>query len=166
MQPDACSHPEDRVEWRKWVPGLGGAIRFRLQCLECLEGIGPKDTRPLDLPDNVDPGSLLMAKIDMGKKRGRTGLGGRGNSKRREFEDYYRSAAWRGRGGIRDRVLIRDGNRCQDCGQRATEVAHIEYPADVWKTRPEHCKASCRECNQREREERIAFGRRDINERA
>lgn len=156
MSPDSCVHPEGRIEWRKWIPSMGGAVRFRRQCLECLAGIGPKDTRPLDLPDDVDPGSLLLAKIDVGKKRGRTGLGGRGNSKRRGYDDYLRSPAWRGKNGIRDRVLIRDRNRCQFCGARATDVAHVEYPDDIWKTRPEHCKASCRECNQSERSERIA----------
>lgn len=154
----SCTHPETRREWRKWLPSLGGPVRFRLQCLECFEGLGPKDTRPLDLPDGVDPGKLQLARIDFSKKLGRTGLGGEGNSRRRELEKFYRSPLWKGRGGIRDRVLIRDGNRCQDCGARATEVAHIEYPPSIWQTRPEHCKASCRDCNQSERQQRITRG--------
>lgn len=157
MRPDSCTHPGDRVEWRKWPPSMGGAVRFRRQCLECLEGLGPKDTRPLDLPDDVDPGALLMAKLPPSRK-GRTGLGGRGNARRRDYEAYMRSPQWRGRGGVRDRVLIRDRNRCQFCGARATEVAHVDYPDDIWNTRAENCKASCRDCNQREREQRIASG--------
>lgn len=163
MPPDPCSHPPDRVEWRKWIPSLGGPVRFRLQCLECFAGLGPKDTRPLDLPDGVDPSRLVLAAIDVAairKKRGRTGLGGKGNSRARELDRFRASPKWRGRGGIRDQVLIRDGNLCVDCGARATDVAHIEYPDDPWTTRAEHCKASCSECNQRERQERIAFGRR------
>lgn len=158
MLSDPCAHPLDEIEWRKWIPSFGGAVRFRLQCQKCLEGIGPKDTRPLDLPDGVDPSRIVMARMDFAKKRGRTGLGGDGNSRRRDLEKFYRSPKWRGRGGIRDQVLIRDGNRCQDCGQRATEVAHITYPPSVWDTRPEHCKASCRACNQAERQQRIAKG--------
>lgn len=153
MSPDPCLHPEDRVEWRKWPPSIGGGVRFRRQCLECLEGLGPKDTRPLQLPDSVDPGALLMAKVDR-KKKGRTGLGGRGNARSRELQRFYKSAKWRGRGGIRDRVLTRDHNRCH-CGERATEVAHVFYRESIWDTRVEDCVASCGACNLAEKSERI-----------
>lgn len=153
MLPDPCAHPEDRVEWRKWIPSMGGGVRFRRQCLDCLAGIGPKDTRPLDLPDDVDPAALLMAKIDH-RKKGRTGLGGRGNSRSRELKRFYGSKQWKGRGGIRDRVLIRDHNRCE-CGAKATEVAHLFYRDSIWDTRAEDCVASCGACNLAEKSQRI-----------
>ena len=153
MPPDPCAHPADRVKWRKWLPSMGRGVRFRQQCLDCLAGIGPKDTRPLDLPDEVDPGALLMAKVDH-RKKGRTGLGGRGNSRSRELQRFYRSPQWRGRGGIRDRVLERDHNRCK-CGARAREVAHLFYRESVWDTRAEDCVASCGACNLEEKSLRI-----------
>lgn len=133
---------------------MGGAVHFRRQCLECLEGLGPKDTRPLDLPDDVDPGSLLMAKLPLSRK-GRTGLGGSGNAKARDARKFYASAKWRGKGGIRDRVLIRDSNRCRVCGDRATEVHHLHYRESIWDTKVEDCVAACSSCNLDEKTRRI-----------
>lgn len=150
-----CTHPEGGLEWRKYA--RIGAVKFGLQCMECLE-LRSRLVRAGDVPLEVDTGACLMAKIDFAARRkggGRTGLGGSGNSKRRKYEAYLRSAAWRGPNGVREFVLERDQGICQDCFAPATCVAHTSYPKDIRDTRPEHCQASCKACNDSERVQRI-----------
>lgn len=168
-----CIHPPGRVEVRKFPPtGLGARVpTFQRQCLDCLEVL---DLRPLD-PTNLPLGAVAcnvpICEFDRKaerKARGRTGLGGRGNSKRRTLEAFYRSAAWRNpKSGQRARVMARDGWLCQDCAARgirtpATDAAHIRYADPVERTPDSDVKASCSDCNQRERTDRIRRGRRVV----
>lgn len=149
-----CAHPGNRVEIRKF-PRLGQPAGFRFQCLECCKPIGRWLDRR-DLPDGAHPGHVLMAKIDVKAKRGATGLGGDGNSKRRAYQKFLRSAAWKRQ---RERVLARDNDTCRDCGGHATEGAHIRYADPIERTPDSWITASCKACNLGERTNRIAFGR-------
>ncbi len=155
LRAGCCDSPDSQRNWRKW--SVIGGVKFAPQCLECKAQIG-KPVHPRDVPLDVDAGACLMAEIDFKAeraKRGPTGMGGKGNSKRRAYDAYMRSARWRGPNGVREYVLERDKGICQDCGAKATCVAHRTYPRDIRDTRPEHCKASCNVCNQAEREERL-----------
>ena len=151
---ETCTHPDDRIEWRKW-PSTMGPPKFGPQCLDCLEPVGrlvPKRKVPLQ----VDTATILLRKYDVKaerRKRGATGLGGRGNSRRRKYEAFLKTRRW---AELREHVLERDQRRCQDCGAPANTAAHIRYPADIRDTRPEDLKASCVDCNQAEREQRHA----------
>ena len=160
MSAEECEHPDEMVEWKKW-PSSMGPPKFGRQCESCGECLDKPLVKLRNVPLEVDAGACLMAKISrstMGKKSGRTGLGGRGNSKSRAYAAYMRSAAWRGPEGVREFVLRRDGRICQDCGEEANTAAHIKYPKDIRDTRPSDCKASCEECNQAERPQRIGGG--------
>ena len=163
-----CTHPEETVEWRKSLSGMSG-VRFVRQCFatdengdECLEIVG-KPVKPRDVPLEIDLGEVHLRKFSQEERRqkARGSFNGPGNSRRRKYEAYLRSSAWRGRGGVREIVLARapkdsDGNPlCEDClAAAATDVAHITYPRDIRDTRPEDCKASCSECNQDEKRQR------------
>jgi len=132
---------------RKW-PRIGQPPGFARQCRGCGSRGAWIDVLDV-ISDGVDPGSVPMAKLS----RGSTGLGGDGNSKRREYRKFLRSAAWRRQ---RERVLARDRYRCADCGAPATCAAHIRYADPIERTPDRDVKASCDECNQAERESRIA----------
>lgn len=96
-----------------------------------------------------------MCKIDVKGKRGSTGLGGVGNSKARAYRKFMGSAAWKRQ---RERVLARDGDVCQFCGEHATEGAHDRYADPIERTPDAWIKASCKECNSEERRTRITRG--------
>lgn len=141
-----CRHDAEG-SLRKW-PRIGQPPGFALQCPEC--GARGPWVDVLDvLADRIDPGLVPMAKLS----RGSTGLGGDGNSKRRAYRKFLRSAGWKRQ---RERVLARDRYRCADCGAPATCAAHIAYADPIERTPDRDVKASCEECNQREREDRIA----------
>ena len=142
-----CQHPEDRVEVRRFRRGFGGGESFRRFCVAC----GTKlDARPLD-PMNL-PGGVLACDVALHPNPRIPRFQGRGNSKRRNFEKFLRSAKWRKQ---RDRVLARDGYRCRDCGAPATCAAHRRYANPIEATPDRDVVASCDECNQAERTERI-----------
>lgn len=147
-----CPHPEDRIEVRKF-PRMGKPAGFKRQCLECFEEMDSRWLDRRDLPGGVHPGHVLMARIDVHKKRGSTGLGGDGNSKRAAYRKFMGSAAWKRQ---RERVLARDGDVCRDCGGHATEAAHIRYADPIEKTPDRDIKSSCRDCNSEEKSQRIA----------
>ena len=131
---------------RKW-PRLGALPGFAIQCEEC--GRRGPFVDVLDvLAEGVDPGLVFLADIS----KGSTGLGGQGNSGRREFQKFYRSASWKRQ---RERVLARDQYRCADCGAPASCVAHIGYANPIESTPDRLVKASCDDCNQAERVDRI-----------
>jgi hypothetical protein len=145
-----CAHPEDRVEVRRFRRAFGGES-FKRLCLACGEKL---DTRALD-PVNL-PGGVLACDVPLAPNPKypsfRIGLGGKGNSKRRNYDKFLRSSAWRKQ---RDRVLARDHYRCR-CGAPATCAAHDAYAVRIEET-PDSCiHASCDACNQSERQRRIA----------
>lgn len=147
-----CTHAA--TTWAKW-PKMQG-VRFGKQCDECLELVGRLVTLRR-VPLSVDTANIHLAKIDFAaarKKGGRTGLGGRGNSRRKRYDKYMRSKHWR---EVRQIVLERDEHRCMEpgCSAPATEVGHIFYRHDIRDTRPEDCIATCRPCNLAERQRRI-----------
>lgn len=143
-----CSHPDERVEVRRFRRAFGGES-FRRLCLECGEKLDARPLDPLDLP-----GGVLACDVPLHTPprvpRAR-GLGGRGNSKRRDYERFLRSAKWRKQ---RDRVLARDKYRCR-CGEPATCVAHDRYAPRIEDTPDRDLHASCTPCNNAEREQRI-----------
>jgi 5-methylcytosine-specific restriction endonuclease McrA len=50
--------------------------------------------------------------------------------------------------------MIRDNWTCRECGEPATEVAHLTYER-FGEERDEDVVASCKECNQEERTRRF-----------
>lgn len=141
-----CTHPNlEEGEVRRFRYANGSY--FALQCPDCLRAVG----RKLE-PDalGIHPREVKRAE----PKRGRTGLGGSGNSKRRNFEARFRQADWK---RLRARVLDRDDFTCRSCGEAATEVHHRTYER-FGNERLEDLVASCAECNQAERQQRIAGG--------
>ena len=146
---ERCPHPEDRVEVRRFRRAFGGES-FRRLCLECGEKLDARPLDPLDLPGGVSACDVpLHTPPRVPRARG---LGGRGNSKRRAWEKFMRSAAWRKQ---RDRVLARDRYRCVDCGAPATCAAHRRYSDPIERTPDRDIVASCEQCNRAEREKRI-----------
>lgn len=144
----ACDHPEDQVEVRRFRRAFGGES-FRRLCLACGEKLDRRPLDPLDLPGGVLACDVpLVPNPRPAKTRG---LGGRGNSKRRAYEKFMRSSAWRKQ---RERVLARDRYRCR-CGDPATCVAHDRYSDPIERTPDRDMHASCDECNRLEREQRI-----------
>lgn len=151
-----CSHPPARIEIRKFPPAIGGVPTFRRQCLDCFEMLDRRGLDPLNLPGGVLARDVVLCKFKP-KKRTHTGFGGRGNSKRQTLEAFYRSAFWRGPNGQRARVLARDGFQCI-CGAPATCAAHIRYSDPLESTPDRDVRASCKGCNDDEREQRITRG--------
>jgi len=149
-----CSHPSESVEVRKFIPTFGGVPTFRRQCLECCAVVDRDELDPVDLPGGVLACDVMLSKFER-KKRTATGFGGRGNSKSRNLGKFYRSSKWRKQ---RDRIINRDRYRCADCGAPATCAAHIRYSDPIESTPDSDIKASCDECNQKEREQRITRG--------
>ncbi|MCR9093437.1 MAG: hypothetical protein NXI30_04415 [bacterium] len=124
-----------------------GGSYFALQCPDCLRRVGRKlEASELD----VHPREIRWAE----KKRGKTGLGGNGNSKRLNYEARFRQSDWK---RLRARVLDRDDFTCRNCGEAADQVHHLTYER-FWKERLSDLAASCAECNQAERQQRIAGG--------
>lgn len=149
MSPDPCEHPEDRVEVRRFRRAFGGES-FKRLCLECGEKLDSRALDPMDLPGGILACDVPLAPNPRPAKT--RGLGGRGNSKRRSWEKFMRSSAWRKQ---RERVLARDGYRCRDCGAPATCAAHRRYSDPIERTPDRDVVASCDRCNQIEREQRI-----------
>ena len=156
MQPDDCTHPEDRVAVRRFRSGFGGES-FKRLCLACGTKIDRRKLDPADLPGGVLACDVPLAPNPKPKKKGRGGLGGPGNSKARNYDRFMKSAKWRKQ---RDRVLARDGYRCRmnRCGAPANTGSHIRYAARIEDTPDSDIVASCKACNDREREQRITRG--------
>lgn len=78
----------------------------------------------------------------------------RQNSRAREYDRFLHSAEWTAQ---RERVLIRDGYRCQgeNCDEPATCVHHVRYRKLLAEVPDSDLRASCRRCNAHEREARI-----------
>jgi hypothetical protein len=151
IDPAQCPHDEADVEVRRFPGFRSGEWTFRLQCTRCLARLSRRPLDPLALPNDADPSKVA-----------RSGLGGDGNSKRRRYEKYLRSSAWKHPvRGVRVRVLARDGYRCVYCGcadRSQLECHHVRYPERIEDTRPSDCATACRSCNQAEREWRISGG--------
>lgn len=82
----------------------------------------------------------------------------RKNSRPREYVRFLHSAVWLAQ---RERVLIRDGYRCQgeNCGEPATCVHHVRYRKVLADVPDSDLRASCRRCNAHERQARIGRDR-------
>lgn len=144
-----CAHPEDQVEVRRFRRAFGGES-FKRLCLACGLKLDHKGLDPLNLPGDVPACDVPFAPNP--KVPPIHGLGGRGNSRRRKLDAFYRSSAWRKQ---RERVLARDRYRCVDCGAPATCAAHRRYANPIESTPDRDVVASCDACNQAEREQRI-----------
>lgn len=85
----------------------------------------------------------------------------------REYRHLYNLSAWRGKGGIRQQVLVRDDYQCQEpsCGVLLTgkhpapnspAVHHIEdHKGDLALfLDPANCSARCKACHDRLEQQR------------
>lgn len=118
-------------------------------CVSCEGRVGTKRV-PLRLLSTTERHSLKP--MLRRKHRARPG------KRRRDYRRFMTSRAWRVQ---RLRVFVRDGYVCQTpgCEEDAIEAAHLRYADPIQDTPDDWIVASCRDCNQRERENRIAFGR-------
>ncbi len=137
-----CDHPEGAQKLVRWKKGAGSV--FVYQCQKCLSRMG-RAFAPDDLPNGVHPKDVKWRTL-------KPSFRGPGNSKRRSYRDYLRSPAWK---KLRARVLERDHFTCRSCGEPATEAGHITYDR-FGEERLSDLVAQCSDCNQQEREERIA----------
>lgn len=126
-----CAHPESEIR-RDNHPTVG--IRFRRQCLTCGHGMG--------LVGKEKVGSFLgmkdfdyrladdwRARVEAFYKERREAheraVTGFSTARSDWYAAYLLSPKWK---AIRDKVLVRDGHRCQGClGARATQVHHLTY---------------------------------------
>ena len=139
---NSCAHKA--TSWRKWPRMGGGRPGFAPQCDFCLARVGEYVDK-FDLPAQVDAAQVPMFR----PKRGKTGLGGDGNSKRRKRDDFYGSKAWKSQS---ERVLRRDGRFCQyglaPCVGKATVAHHEKYhPDGIENTPDEDIVALCKPCH-------------------
>lgn len=127
---------------------------FWLQCGECHEKIGPQiDVANLD----VHPSEIERAELKR-PKASRTGLGGRGNSRRRNYEARFKEKDWPAK---RDACLVAANWECQalaspDCMGVANQADHLTYERfEARRERPEDLQAVCGPCNLELRSRRI-----------
>ncbi len=75
-------------------------------------------------------------------------------------DPFYLSLEWRGKGGLREQVLRRDGYRCTTpgCGSRATIVDHIVPRRSGGGDVLGNLRSLCRLCDNRVKE--LANGKR------
>jgi len=126
---------------------LGGITYFGVQCEDCLRIVGPKlSPTELEGPEGkIHPKDVSWAE----KKKP---FQGKGNVKKRTLQAYYRSSIWKRK---RDQVLERDQWICFGCGEIADQVDHITYPEELGTETLDTLRASCGDCNQEARQQRI-----------
>jgi hypothetical protein len=62
------------------------------------------------------------------------------------YEAYLQSEIWMELKAVMTR---RRPYECVACGRdRALQLHHMRYPADIWKTEPEHCCWLCDRCHE------------------
>ena len=132
---------------RKWKVSAG--IRFCRQCPKCGSRVGPwlKPGHLEELGKEVHPRNVPFSAP---KKPFR----GEGNSKAKKYAAYLRSSAWKRR---RDAALERDNWECFSCGEIADQADHITYER-FGNERLSDIRASCGDCNQQARQDRIGGG--------
>lgn len=111
--------------------GSSGSKFFR-QCAKCKRKVGSKFD-PMELPDGAKPGDVKWA--EKAPK-------GTGNSKRRNYSAFIRSAAWR---RLRDRRLEMDNWTCVKCEDPAEQVHHKTYDRFGGRERMEDLESLCSE---------------------
>lgn len=142
---EQCPHPHEQRYMCEVRIG-DGRTQWRWQCGRCFALIGPA-CKP---PGNGEPVrshaegrhehllSISRAKRDLV-------LLEHSRRQRAEYDAYLASAAWQER---REKVLLRDGYRCQACGERdATQVHHLTY-ARVFSEPLFDLVAVCAECHE------------------
>lgn len=75
----------------------------------------------------------------------------RTNSRRRRYRAHLASPFWK---ALKARVFARDNGLCRECGEPATDAAHLTY-VRFGHERDEDVAANCSRCNQAERVRRI-----------
>lgn len=116
-----------------------GGVFCQLQCSACFRGVGKRIRLAMLADDGRSLGRWLTAVPGEG----------RGNSRTRKKQDFYRSKEWHAQ---RDRVLDRDDHTCRNCGDYANSVHHIRYAPILAETPDEDLVASCVPCNTGEAE--------------
>lgn len=59
---------------------------------------------------------------------------------------YIKSNAWE---RLRKQALIRDNYICKSCGEKATDVHHIQYPEDFKKDCIDNLISCCKKCHEK-----------------
>jgi 5-methylcytosine-specific restriction endonuclease McrA len=135
-------HPAERVEMRR-KKAVGGGSVFRLQCQSCGDSVGgPVSLQKVN--SLGDPRKVKLWNTRLAHQPNPT-------ARRREYLARFKRADWR---KLRRLVLERDHYTCQECSAAATEAHHLTYER-FGAERLTDLAASCRDCNLREREERI-----------
>lgn len=112
------------------------------QCLKCGKRVGGK------IPyHQLSPKQIAGARLWNAKLRST----GRATARSREYQQYMRSPEWR---RLRQRILERDAYTCAFCGEPADSVHHLHY-RNFGCEREQDVVATCRECNQDQRERSI-----------
>lgn len=138
--PASCFH-EKPGSIRKFKRGR--IVFFGIQCPDCLKLVGPK-LKPDEPEGLIHPKDVPLAEV-------KRPFQGEGNSKRKKYAAYLRSAAWKRR---QSDVLERDDHTCRHCGGIANGADHLTY--ENFGHEPlEDLVASCNDCNQQARQDRI-----------
>lgn len=101
-------------------------------CYECLKKVGPKYVR--EVSDECSNCGCKLRKLKNSRTRAQTvtrlarlrGLISPRNKP--DYDRYLDSDEWR---ILRRRILDRDENTCQDCGDAAMQVHHLSYSWEV-----------------------------------
>ena len=149
---DQCLHPQ--TEARKMRTN-GGGIQVRDQCLVCGVSRGnalkQSDFKMDDLPwwdDDLKEEYRHQEEQEREYAR-REAVSLNQHHEAlwwREYNEYLRTPQWR---ALRQRVIRRDGGRCQGCGeQEAVDVHHKTY-AHVGAEFMFELESVCRDCHKR-----------------
>ncbi len=135
---------------KKWKSTAG--IVFRRQCPKCQKAVGPK-LRPTDLEEF---GKIIHPRA-VPWSEAKKPFQGQGNVKKKTYKAYLRTSVWKRK---RDAVLERDQWMCFGCGEIADQVDHIVYPepGELGTESLDTLRASCGDCNQQARQDRIGGG--------
>ncbi len=143
--PASCFH-EKPGSIRKFKRGR--IVFFGIQCPDCLKLVGPKL-----MPDELEGPEGLIHPKDVPLAEVKRPFQGEGNSKRRKYAAYLRSAEWKRRRGL---VLERDGYTCQKdgCVEIASDVHHLNYD-NFGHEKLSDLESLCKDCHRVETESRF-----------
>ncbi len=133
----SCFH-EQPGEIRKFKKG--GVVYFGLQCPDCFRLMGRR-LPPTELEDaegRIHPGDVPWAE----KKKS---FAGGGNSKKKAYKAYLRTAVWKAKRSLRLEI---DNYECTGCQEIATEVDHVDYARFGGQELMSDLQSVCKECHE------------------
>jgi 5-methylcytosine-specific restriction endonuclease McrA len=63
------------------------------------------------------------------------------------YRKYIKSNSWK---RLRKQTLIRDNYICKFCGEKATDVHHIQYPEDFKNDSIDNLISCCKKCHEKQ----------------